>query len=209
MSLIAKSLISATYACELGMAIEYPQPGQLFTAALLYSIGDLAIAYQDPDLFEALQAISRKAKLPAECVLQETQLLGIPRLTLAQALARMWKLPDDLIELFSRPGELVMGRWPSGFPTYRGVVVGSIRLVEVMTNPAPQAAIEEAKRILLLGNGLTSAQAARRRSPAICTMVSRSFASNMRLLISATNRSRWARRSVSSMRRALSKASAT
>ncbi|UVT19247.1 MAG: HDOD domain-containing protein [Nitrospira sp.] len=157
-TLIAKSLISATYACELGMAIEYPQPGQLFTAALLYSIGDLAIAYQDPDLFEALQAISRKAKLPAECVLQETQLLGIPRLTLAQALARMWKLPDDLIELFSRPGELVMGRWPSGFPTYRGVVVGSIRLVEVTTNPAPQAAIEEAKRILLLGSGLTSAQ---------------------------------------------------
>ncbi len=156
-TLIAKSLISATYACELGMAIEYPQPGQLFTAALLYSIGDLAIAYQDPDLFESLQAISRTVRLPAECVLQETRLIGVPRLTLAQALAQMWKLPDDLVGLFSRTEELPTGRWQSGFQTYRGIVVGSIRLVEVMTDPARRAAIEEAKRTLLLGSGLASA----------------------------------------------------
>ncbi|WHZ28525.1 MAG: hypothetical protein OJF51_003323 [Nitrospira sp.] len=50
-ALIAKSLISATYANELGIAVGYPQHGQLFTDALLYSIGDLATAYQDPDLF--------------------------------------------------------------------------------------------------------------------------------------------------------------
>lgn len=155
-SLIAKSLISATYASELGMAIEYPQPGQLFMAALLYSIGDLAIAYQDPDLFEALQTISRKAAQPVERVLQETQLIGVPRLTLAQALAHMWKLPDDLIELFRHPEELPTERWQSGLQTYRGIVVGSIRLVELMTRPAPRAAIEEAKRMLQLGSGLSS-----------------------------------------------------
>jgi HD-like signal output (HDOD) protein len=49
-TLIARSLVSATYAGELGTTIGYPQPGQLFTGALLYSIGDLAIAYQDPAL---------------------------------------------------------------------------------------------------------------------------------------------------------------
>ena len=155
-TLIAKSLVSATYASELGMAIGYPQPGQLFTGALLYSIGDLAIAYQDPDLFLALQAISKTTKRPSECVLQETRLIGVPRLTLAQALAHMWKLPDDLIELFRHPEEQPMEHWQSGLHTYRGIVVGSIRLVEVLTGPAPQTAIEETKKTLQLGSGLSS-----------------------------------------------------
>ena len=155
-TLIARSLIAATYASELGMAIGYPQPGQLFTGALLYSIGDLAIAYQDPDLFIALQAISKTTKRPSECVLQETRLIGVPRLTLAHALAHMWKLPDDLIELFRHPGEQPIVHWQSGPHTYRGIVVGSIRLVEMLTGPAPQAAIEEAKKTPQLGSGLSS-----------------------------------------------------
>lgn|GEM_PF-693404 len=154
--LIAKSLLSATHACELGMATGYPQPGQLFTGALLYSIGDLAIAYQDPDLFLALQVISKTIKCPAECVLQETRLIGVSRLTLAQALAHLWKLPDDLIELFRHPEGLPMEHWQSGLHTYRGIVVGSIRLVEVLTDPAPRTAIEEAKKTLQIGSGLSS-----------------------------------------------------
>ena len=155
-SLIAKSLLSATYASELGTAVGYPQPGQLFTGALLYSIGDLAIAYQDPDLFLALQAIAKTTKRPSECVLQETRLIGVPRLTLAQALAQMWKLPDDIIELFRHPEELPRERWQGGFQTYRGIVVGSIRLVEVLMCSAPQPSIEEAKRTLQLGCGFSS-----------------------------------------------------
>ncbi len=155
-TLIAKSLISATYASELGIAIGYPQPGQLFTSTLLYSIGDLAVAYEDPDLFIALQAISKKTKRPAECVLEETRLIGVPRLTLAQALAHMWKLPDDLIELFRHAEAPPMSRWQSEFQTYRGIVVGSIRLVEVLTGSAPRTAREEAKKTLQDGSGLSS-----------------------------------------------------
>lgn len=155
-SLIAKSLISATFANELGVATRYPQSGQLFTAALLYSIGDLAIAYQDPDLFEALQAVSRKFTNPEARILQETRLIGIPRLTLAQALGHMWKLPDELIELFRTQEALPMGRWTNGFPAYQGIVVGSIQLVEAMTNPAMQDPIEESRRTILRGSGLSS-----------------------------------------------------
>ncbi len=155
-TLIAKSLLSATYACELGMAIGYPQPGQLFTGALLYSIGDLAIAYQDPDLFLALQAISKKTNQPAECVLHETHLIGVPRLTLAHALAHMWKLPDDLIDLFRHSEESPMEHWQSGLQTYRGIVVGSIRLVEMLIGHAPRTAIEGAQKTLQLGSGLSS-----------------------------------------------------
>lgn len=156
-TLIAKSLISATYASELGVAIGYPQPGQLFTGTLLYSIGDLAIAYEDPDLFLALQTISKKTKRPSECALEETRLIGVPRLTLAQALAHMWKLPDELIELFRHAEELPMGRWNSEFQTYRGIVVGSIRLVEELTGPAPRTVCEEVKKTLQDGSGLSSA----------------------------------------------------
>ena len=155
-SLIAKSLIAATYASELGMAIEYPQSGQLFTATLLYSIGDLAVAYQDPNLFEALQAISKKVKEPKARILQETHLIGIPRLTLAQALAQMWKLPEDLIELFRNDDALSLRRWTSGFQTYRGIVVGSIQLIEAMTDTATTDSIEDAKRNLMRGSGLSS-----------------------------------------------------
>ena len=61
----------------------YSQPGHLSTTALLYSIGDLAIAYQAPDLHQALQAIHVKTKVGAERVIEETCLIGIPCLTLA------------------------------------------------------------------------------------------------------------------------------
>lgn len=156
-TLIAKSLISATYASELATAMDYPQPGQLFTAALLYSIGDLAIAYQDPDLFLALQTSARKAARPEDSLLEEIRLMGVPRLTLAQALAQMWKLPNDLVRLFGSPGELPRGRWQSGFQTYHGIIVGSTTLINVaITGSATQTAIEGAKKTLLVGSGLAS-----------------------------------------------------
>ena len=155
-TLIAKSLVSATYACELGLAIEYPQPGLLFTATLLFSIGDLAIAYQDPDLFLALQASARKSANPGDSLLEEVRLIGVPRLTLAQALAHMWKLPDDLVKLFGTPWEHPMTRWQGDFHTYRGIIVGSTRLVDAVIGPAPKTAVENAKRALLIGSGLAS-----------------------------------------------------
>ena len=154
-TLIAKSLISATYASELGMAIGYPQHGQLFTGALLYSIGDLAIAYQDPTSL-ALQSISKKTKRPAECGLQETRLIGVPRLTLAHALAHMWKLPDDLIELFpsSRgPADGALAKWAPNLPRYHRRLHSAGRGAH---RPAPRTAIEEAKKTLQLGSGLSS-----------------------------------------------------
>jgi HD-like signal output (HDOD) protein len=155
-TVIAKSLLAATYATELGTAINYPQLGQLFTAALLSAIGDLAIAYQDPDLFEALQAISRKAKHPADRTHQETHLIGVPRPTLAQALAKLWQLPDNLVDLFDSAGESPAKRWQSAAQTYRGLVVGSIQLVDALTQTDSSTGIDKAKRTLQLGCGLSS-----------------------------------------------------
>jgi len=152
--LIAKSLIAATVAGELGASMECAQPGQLFTGALLYSIGDLAIAYQAPEVYQAVQAIHAKPKLGADRAIEETRIIGIPRMALSQALAKMWNLPEDLVELFGMVREQPIGRWQSGQQTYQGIVIGSIRLVEAMTGIGSRQAIDEAKRALLIGSGL-------------------------------------------------------
>lgn len=152
--LIAKSLIAATVAGELGASMEYAQPGQLFTGALLYSIGDLAIAYQAPEIHQAVQAIQAKPKSGADRVIEETRLIGIPRMALAQALAKIWNLPEDIIELFGLTGEQPVSRWQSGQQTYQGVVIGSIQLIEGMTDIGSRQAIDKAKRALLIGSGL-------------------------------------------------------
>lgn len=106
--------------------------------------------------FVALQAISWKNRNPVDCMTQETHLIGVPRLALAQALAQMWKLPDDLVKVFGSTGEFPPGRWQSGFQTYRGIVVGSTRLVDITVDHGPRAALEEAKRTLLIGSGMAS-----------------------------------------------------
>lgn len=152
--LIAKSLIAATIAGELGASTEYAQPGQLFTGALLYSIGDLAIAYQAPEVHQAVQAIHTKPKLGADRAIEETRIIGIPRMMLSQALAKLWNLPKDLVEIFGMAREQPIGRWQSGQQTYQGIVIGSIRLVEAMTGIGSRQAIDEAKRALLIGSGL-------------------------------------------------------
>ena len=89
--LIAKALFAAAHASELGVAINYPQPRQLFSAALLFSFADLVIAYQTPDLFQALTA----ARTPDD----ETKILGVSRARFATALAQTWVLPAGLMDL--------------------------------------------------------------------------------------------------------------
>lgn len=152
--LIAKSLIAATVAGELGAAMEYSQPGQLFTATLLYSIGDLAIAYQAPEIQQAVQAVHAKPKVGVDRTLEETRIIGIPRMALTQALGKIWNLPEELIELFGLTNEQTVGRWQSGQQTYQGVVIGSIQLIDALTGTGSRQAIDEAKRGLLVGSGL-------------------------------------------------------
>ncbi len=154
-TIIARSLLAATYAGELGAALSYPSPGQLFTGALLHSIGDLAIAYQAPDLHQALRAIPLTNASSAERAMAETRIIGVPRMTLARALASLWNLPEQVVGLFSTTThEMPRGRWLNPSQTYQGMVLGSARLVDAMTGPGSRTAIEEAKRALFEGSGL-------------------------------------------------------
>lgn len=153
---IARALVTAVHAHELGMAIEYPFPSRLFSCALLYSIGDLAVANQAPDLYRSLRNISMTARTQAAQAIEETQLLGVPKHRLAQALAQLWVLPPHLVELYSEEGEHPEARWQTSRQTLRGLVVGSAVLVEAITGPCLRTTIEAAKQTLLTGTGIPS-----------------------------------------------------
>jgi HD-like signal output (HDOD) protein len=149
---IARALVAAVHANELGMAIEYPSPSQLFSCALLYSIGDLAVANHAPELYRALRSID--ARTPAARVIEETQLLGVPKHRLAQALAQLWVLPPHLVELYASDTDIADGRWQTSRQALKGLVTGSVFLVDAITGAGSKAAIEAAQRPLLTGTGL-------------------------------------------------------
>lgn len=154
--IIERALLAAVHAHELGEAIEHSSLNQLFSSTLLYSIGDFAVAHQAPDLYHALRSISRTARTRPAQVIEETKLLGVPRVRLAEALAQMWALPPHLVELFSEKTDGLDGRWLNGRQTFTGLVVGSVALVDAMTGPSLRTAVEAAKRTLLTGTGLPS-----------------------------------------------------
>ncbi|MEC4890379.1 MAG: HDOD domain-containing protein [Nitrospira sp.] len=151
---IARALVAAVHASELGTAIEYHSPSQLFSAALLYSVGDLAVSNQAPDLYVSLRNLAQTHRTPAARDLEETTLLGVPRLRLSQALAQLWGLPPFVIDLFSTEAEKPEGRWQTSNQIFKGLVTGSAALIEAMTGPAGPLAVESAKRALLSGTGL-------------------------------------------------------
>jgi HD-like signal output (HDOD) protein len=153
---IARALVAAVHANELGMAIEYPSLSQLFSCALLYSIGDLAVANQSPELYRSLRSLPLTARTQAAQLIEETQLLGVPKRRLAQALAQLWGLPPYLQELLSSDDDAAEGRWQTGRQIVKGLVVGCTALVEAITGPCSASAVEATKRGLLTGTGLPS-----------------------------------------------------
>lgn len=152
-SVIAQALTAAVHANDLGMAIEYPSQSELFSCTLLYSIGDLAVANQAPDLYRALQNASATGRTEAARVIQETELLGVPKHRLAQALAQLWALPPYLAELYARDADMPEGRWQTSRQALKGLVGGSTLLAEAIARRSSPAAIEAAKRPLLVGCG--------------------------------------------------------
>lgn len=149
---IARALVAAVHANELGMALEYPSLGQLFSSTLLYAIGDLAIANQAPELYQSFRRLP--AQTPAARMLEETQLFGAPRIRISQALTQMWSLPPFLVELFSIDGSQPQERWGTSQDVFRGLVIGSSTLIDAMTGPCSPTTMEAAKRALLTGTGL-------------------------------------------------------
>jgi len=142
---IARALVAAVHANEPGMALKYPSLSQLVSATLLYSIDDLAIASQAQDLYVSYRRIPLTAKTAAARIIEETQLYGVPRPRIAQALGQMWALPPLVVELFSIKGHQSRERWGSGQEMFKGLVIGCSSLVDAMTGPPSPSTMEAAK----------------------------------------------------------------
>ncbi len=155
-AVIAQALVAAVHANDLGMAIEYPSPSQLFSCALLYSIGDLAVANQAPELYRSLRNSTAGGRTQAARVMAETELLGVPKHRLAQALVQLWALPPYLADLYAPDEDVSESRWQTSRQSVKGLVSGSTALVEAIIRRGSPAAIEAAKRPLLVGTGLPS-----------------------------------------------------
>ncbi|MCX5724395.1 MAG: HDOD domain-containing protein [Nitrospirae bacterium] len=144
--LIAKALFSAAHAAELGQAIGYPQPGQLFSAALLYSFADLVIAYQAPELFQALT----EAKSPDA----EIRVLGVSRDHFAIALAQTWVLPAGLTDLIGASMPAAKAKWQTDQQLFMGLVTGSNHLVDAMADMPNTGTADPIRRNLQRGTAL-------------------------------------------------------
>ena len=144
--LIAKALFAATHASELGVAMNYPQPGQLFSAALLFSFADLVIAYQTPDLFQSL--------IVAQTPDDEIKILGVSRACFATALAQAWVLPAGLVDLIGTPMPTAKTKWETDQQLFMGLVVGSNYLIEAMADSPNSAAADPIRRTLQRGTSL-------------------------------------------------------
>jgi len=55
--LLARALEAGTQAQELGKPLNYPEPGFLFTNAMLSSLGDLILALCRPEVAEQLERL--------------------------------------------------------------------------------------------------------------------------------------------------------
>jgi HD-like signal output (HDOD) protein len=144
--LIAKALFAAAHASELGVAMSYPQPGQLFSAALLYSFADLVIAYQTPDLFQELTN--------AKTLDDEVKILGVSRVSFAKALAQTWVLPAGLMDLICTPPPTAKTMWQTHQQLFMGIVAGSNQLIDAMANSPNPGAADPIRRTLQRGTAL-------------------------------------------------------
>jgi HD-like signal output (HDOD) protein len=98
--LLGRALVAETQAQELGKALNYPEPGFLFTNAMLSSLGDLILALCRPKVAEQLERL--RLEDPTKIPKAELALLGRPLSALATAMAKHWHLPNGLVQLLEK-----------------------------------------------------------------------------------------------------------
>ena len=98
--LLARALVAGTQAQELGKALNYPEPGFLFTNAMLASLGDLILAVCRPEVAEQLERL--RLEDPTKIPKAELVLLGRPLSAIAATMAKHWHLPNSLVQLLEK-----------------------------------------------------------------------------------------------------------
>ncbi|MEX0828703.1 MAG: HDOD domain-containing protein [Nitrospirales bacterium] len=132
--LLARALVAATQAQELGKVLHYPESGFLFTNAMLYSLGDLILALCRPEVAEQLEALrlSDPTKIPKA----ELALLGRPLQTIAATMAKHWHLPDTLIQLLEKKPVWPKTRPENNQQMMEGIVRAANELSYCLLNPS-------------------------------------------------------------------------
>jgi len=132
--LLARALVAGTQAQELGKALHYPEPGFLFTNAMLYSLGDLILALCRPEIAEQLEALrlSDPTKIPKA----ELALLGRPLQTIAATMAKHWHLPNHLIHLLEKKPVWPKTRPDNDQQIMEGIVRAANELSYCLLNPS-------------------------------------------------------------------------
>ena len=117
--LLARALVAGTQAQELGKALNYPEPGLLFTNAMLSSLGDLILALCRPEVAEQLERL--RLEDPTKTPKAELALLGRPLPAIAAAMAKYWHLPNALVKLLEKKPV-----WPKTRPENNQQIMESI-----------------------------------------------------------------------------------
>ncbi len=130
--LLARALVAATEASELGEAIGY-EKGNLFTSAMLYTLGDLILAHYLPDIYQQLE--HARSNDPARVPDLEKELLGQPLYRLAVTIAKQWHLPQDIIQLMETQPSFSGKRLTRSGEQLEGLVSCANALGRCLLNP--------------------------------------------------------------------------
>lgn len=98
---LARSIHAAVQARTLALACAVESPEEVFIAALLYHLGDLAFWCFSGEAGDQLDALLRQAGYTAEQA--EMEVLGFPLRQLTTALIRKWRINDLLIAVLTQP----------------------------------------------------------------------------------------------------------
>lgn len=132
--LLARALLAGTQAQELGKTLNYPEPGLLFTNAMLYSLGDLILALCRPEIAAQLETL--RLEDPTKVPKAELALLGRPLHKIAGAMAKHWHLPDNLIHLLEKKPIWPKARPENDHQIMDGIVRAANELSFCLLNPS-------------------------------------------------------------------------
>ena len=153
--LLARALVSATMALEVGESIRYSKTEHLFTSTMLYSLGDLVIAHYFPEIYRELEQV-RKSE-PERLASLEVDLLGKPLRNLAGTMAKQWGLPNNITSIIESTPNLSTHSWERPQQRLDGLVCGvnemSRCLLSTPTKPI-QIALRQLMRHLSTGLNL-------------------------------------------------------
>jgi len=107
--LLARALVSATFAQELEEACKFPKNPNLFTSTMLYTFGDLVLAHYLPDVYQTLEAT--QCHEPERVHTVEMELLGQTLRGLAAQMAKQWGLPNNITALIETEPNLSGQQW--------------------------------------------------------------------------------------------------